>query len=379
MNKKKLIIFILILVITYILLPKYAQRALIYFKPGIDDYKIFHNRVVETNSPSSWKYHYNYNKVSVPDSYSDFFKDYKTTAYAIVLNNKLLFEKYWSGYSDSSLTNSFSTTKSIVSILTGIAIKKGHIKSEDQYVYEFIEEYNTKENRNLQIKHLLTMSSGLNWEESYGSLFNNTTEAYYGNDLHGLISDLKVTERPGIKFKYLSGNTQVLAEIIKNATGKNLSEFASQELWGKINAKNNALWSLDDKDGQEKAYCCFNSNATDFARIGQLLINNGYWDSTKILDSSFISKIFTPASYLKNKKGKPVNFYSYHWWKLNHKGLDITYARGILGQYIVVIPEKQMVIVRLGKKRNSKKTGKHPNCIFTYIDAALKMTKSIKP
>jgi CubicO group peptidase (beta-lactamase class C family) len=375
MKKKKLLLIPIILVITYLSLPKYAKKAIIFQKPGIEDYKIFSNRKVESQSNKKWNYHYNYNRKKIKPENQKYLTDLNTTALIVIQNGNLLYENYWNNYNDTSISNSFSVTKSIISILIGIAIDQGFINNDEQFVYEFIPEYNTKENRVLKIKHLLTMSSGLNWEESYGSLFNTTTEAYYGDNLFSLISQLEVIEPPGQTFQYLSGNTQILAEILKRSTNMEVSEFASNFLWNNIHAENTALWSLDTKDGREKAYCCFNSTAKDLARIGQLILNNGKWDSTRIISEEYIQKIKTPALHLNTTDNKPVDFYSYQWWLAEHKGLKIKYARGILGQYIIVIPEKRIVIVRLGHKRSDKKSGMHPKCLFKYIEIGLNIAE----
>ncbi len=350
----------------------YLPKALVYQKVGIEDYKIFKNRTIETGVHQPWEIAENFNKIDIPENYKSEFEELETIAFLIIKDNKILHEEYWDGFSENSLSNSFSAAKSIVGLLIGTAIDDGKIKSVDQKVGDFLPEFKDGDNSKLTIKHLLTMSSGLNWHESYGSPFSKTTRAYYGKNLEKLVLDLKVIETPGVDFKYLSSCTELLALVVQSATGKTISEYMSEKFWKPLGAENEAIWCLDKEDGMEKAYCCFNSNARDFARFGQMCLDNGKWNGKQLISEKYLKESFTPASHLKSN-GKPLDFYGYHWWILNHKGLKINYARGILGQYILMIPEKNMVIVRLGHKRSKERINWLPADIYTWIDTALEI------
>jgi CubicO group peptidase (beta-lactamase class C family) len=183
--------------------------------------------------------------------------------------------------------------KSIVGLAIGAAIDDGFIKSVDQPVADFIPEFQNKTNKNLTIKQVLTMSSGLNWKEDYGGLFNTTTEAYYGKDIRKLIYSLQVTSTPGVKFTYLSGNSELLGMVVEKATGKKLSEYVAEKFWKPMGAEHPALWSLDRKNGMEKAYCCFNTNARDFARWGQLVLNQGTWNGDTLVSPYYLRRSIT--------------------------------------------------------------------------------------
>lgn len=366
-------VFILVTGRTYL----YKGIANTYLKgrsgPSIDEYKIFPNREVRAGNHQPWIKSPQYNKSSIPASLEPKFKEMGTVAYVIIKNDSLVHEQYWDGYNENSVTNSFSMAKTFVSILTGIAIKDGFIESVDQPVGDFLPQFKEGDNSKITIKHLLTMSSGIDFDEDYVSPFAYPAEAYYGNDLEELTYKYKAIKEPGKTFEYLSGNTALLAFVLKKATGKNLSDYASEKLWKPIGAKNTAFWSLDHENGSEKAYCCFNSNAPDFARIGQLYLKNGNWNGNQIVPEDYVTESVKPAA-LVEITGKPNVKYGYKWWLLpGYKGMNIFYARGILGQYIVVIPEKKMVVVRLGKKRDKKQEKDHPLDLFNYIDAALSM------
>lgn len=377
MKKRFRIILILLvtIIVTYFFLPTYVQTALIYLNVGIDDYQIFHNRTIASGDAKPWPMSKDYNSSQISDEDRTQMESFHPIAYLIIQDGEILYEEYWDGYGPSSLSNSFSAGKSVVSLLIGIALDEGHIKSLDQKVMDFIPEYNTEKNKNLTVRHVLTMSSGLNWDESYSSPFSMTTEAYYGTDLPGLIKSLEVIEEPGKQFSYLSGNTELLAMIVQAATGKTISDYASEKIWKKIGAEHDALWCLDDEDGMEKAYCCFNTNVRDFARFGQLVLNQGRWDSTQIISWNYLQEAISPAAYLKGEEGNPLDYYGFQYWIINHNNLDIPYMRGILGQYIIPIKEKNAVVVRLGHERSNEYKNHHPTDVYHYLDIAMKILK----
>jgi CubicO group peptidase (beta-lactamase class C family) len=370
-----LLIFILLILVSYFFSPKYLQNALIHQTPDIDDYQIFNNREVGAGNYIPWDSAADYNKKELKQETIQRMDSLLPVAFLIVQNGKLKYEKYWDNYNDSSRSNSFSMAKSVISLLIGIAIDDGLIENIDQPVANFVEEFNTAENKNLKIRELLTMSSGLNWDEHYSSPFSLTTKAYYGEDLRTLVQELKVIEPPGEKWNYLSGNTQLLALVLEKACGKTVSEFASEKLWKRIGAKNTALWSVDTPNGIEKAYCCFNSNARDFARIGQLILNEGMYDDIQVISKAYLDSATRAASYLKDERGNPVDFYGYQFWIVSYKGYRVPFARGILGQYIFAIPGKNAVVVRLGHKRSDSRTIKPemPDDVYLYLEAAMEI------
>lgn len=372
MNKffKIILISLAVLLCAYFLSPLYLRNALTYYTADIDDYTIFENRQVLNGSIQPWAEHLDYNRHSLPDSLQQQMEAYKPVAFLVAQKGRIMHEQYWDGYSAESYSNSFSMAKSIISLLVGIALEEGHIQSLDEPVGNYLPHFAQEKNATLSIRHLLTMSSGLNWDESYGSPFSITTQAYYGNDIPSLVDQLELSAIPGREWKYLSGNTQVLAAVLENATGQRVSNYASEKLWIPLGTASPALWSLDKTDGTEKAYCCFNSNARDFARLGQLVLDSGRWNGQQLLPLNYLQEALQPASFLTHKDGEKVDFYGYHWWILNYKGRQIPYARGILGQYIFIIPEKEAVVVRLGHERDQGYEQNHPKDTYLYLDAA---------
>ena len=372
-NILKGLIGFMILTVIFLSVPNYLKKALFYGHAGIYDYTIFENRLIDTGKPEPWPKADAYNHIGPSEVHLDSLKLLETTSFLIVQNDSLLYEYISEDITVTSISNSFSMAKSFVGLLVGCAISDGYIESVNQLVDQFLPNLTNLHGKGLTIEHLLTMSSGSNWDESYGSPFSITTKAYYGSNLDGLMEGIQLIEKPGLNFRYKSGDTQLLAMILAKATGKTLSDYASEKLWCPIGAENAALWSLDDNDGVEKAYCCFNSTARDFARFGALILNHGRWKEQQIIPESYIIQSITPASYLNDEQKNPLTYYGYHWWILNHKGMQIPYARGIQGQYIFVLPTKNAVIVRLGHQRSEEKINHHPVDVYTWVDMAMQI------
>jgi len=344
----------------------YLFKAVWYNFAGIDDYKIFDNNTVISGKAQSWPVSGSYNKVSSPDDLNQLLANLKTVAVVVIKNDSLLYEKYWYGYSDSSLSNSFSVAKSITSLLIGAAIKEGKIKSVDEPVGNYLPEFKEGLAAKLRIKDLLTMSSGSNWDESYSNPLSVTTESYYGSDLYKTATGVKIVKEPGTYHTYKSGDTELLGLVLEKATGKSISAYASEKLWQPLGAEHPAKWSTDRKSGNEKAFCCFNTNARDFARIGQLMLDSGKWRGNTVIDSAYYMQSITGCN-IPNEEGETCNYYGYQWW-IRPAFPGVFYARGILGQYIIVIPSKKIVLVRLGHKRSEERVNGAPKEIDALIN-----------
>ncbi len=334
----------------------------------IDDYIEFDNRIIKAgNNPQPWPKHVGYNTTEMPDKLQKTHFDLETTAFLIIKNDSLWFEHYYNDYGPDSRTNSFSIAKSIMSALLVKAIMEGSVESLSQPVSDFFPQFDPS----LKVEDLSSMSSGLNWDESVYNPFSMTARAYFDKNIRELILNLKVSEEPGKEFKYLSGNTQLLALVLEKATGKLPSAYLSQNFWKPMGMENDALWQLDSKkSGTEKAYCCIASNAKDFARFGKLYKNYGKWNNKQILDSVYVAKSIRP-------RFEESPQYGYGFWLSDHKNKDIFYMRGVLGQYVIVIPEDDLIIVRLGKKLIKKEEKEeHAPDFFLYIDETYKMLQN---
>ena len=343
-----------------------------YSSSYIDDFVHFPANTIEAGSHQEWAIANNYNNAELPDFIKPINDSLETVAFMVIVNDSVQFEKYWHGYSADTMSNSFSMSKSFVGTLIGIAIKEGAINSVDQKVCDFLPKFCEGRNVEVTIKDLLTMSSGLNWTEDYYNPIGQTAQAYYGSDLKGLVMGLTVVESPGKVFKYHSSCTQILTFVLEAATQKTISEYVSEKLWKPMGAKHPALWNTDVDGGDEKGFCCINSNARDFARLGRLYLNHGNWNGKQLLDSNYV-KDATIIADLLDEKGNPNVNYGYQFWLAERQGLSVYYARGLWGQYIICIPEKNMIVVRLGKKYGKYLGDGHHDDFYAFIDAAVEM------
>ncbi|AUS05254.1 serine hydrolase domain-containing protein [Pseudotamlana carrageenivorans] len=336
----------------------------------IDDYPYFDNDTIKKPSNSlPWPIHKNYNTVKPTDKLAKANKDWGTVAFLIIKNDSIWFEDYREDFGKTSKTNSFSMAKSITCALLGKAIMDGYIPSLDQPISEYYPQY---ANSNITVGDLASMSSGLDWVEHYTSPFSVTARANYDDNVAETILNQKVIEAPGKAFKYLSGNTELLGMVIQKATKKTLSNYLSESFWQPMGATDDALWQVDDSENRlAKAFCCISSNARDFARFGKLYKDYGKWEGQQLLDSAYVVKSVTPRF-----KASPE--YGYGWWLKQQNNKDFFMMRGHLGQYVIVQPEDNVIIVRLGF-RKSEDYG-HTDAVFTedistYIDEAYKMLK----
>lgn len=331
----------------------------------IDDHIYFENEVLPPSSnPQPWANHLDYNKTAATAKLEEFNKKYGTVAFLIIKNDSIWHETYAEDYGPASQTNSFSMAKSVTSALLGRAIMDGHIKSLEQAVGDFIPKYADSE---LTVGDLSSMASGLDWDESYQNPFKVMARAYYDDDLAETILDQNIIEKPGQYFKYLSGNTELLGMVIEKATSKRLTDYLKESFIEPLGFEQQALWQLDDEENRlAKAYCCIASNARDFARFGKLYKDHGTWNGQRLLDSAFIAKSVRPRF-----EDSPE--YGYGFWLSDHMNKQIFVMRGILGQYVITIPEDDIIIVRLGHQRGNKSDRPFSDDFYVFVEEVYKM------
>ncbi len=337
----------------------------------LSDYEYFDNRVIDPSPfAQPWAKHNNYNTIKETDELADINKERETKAFLVIKNDSILYEKYFDGYSESSKSNSFSMAKSIVVTLLGKAIMEGKIKGFDQPVSDFFDEYKAGFGAELTVGNLASMSSGMEWSEKYYSIINITTESYFTDDLRSLILNQKIINKPGQKFRYSSGDTQLLGMVIEKATNTNLSDYLKNNFTIPMGFENEALWQLDSEEsGIEKAYCCFASNAKDFARFGKLYKNNGKWNNEILLDSTFINKAINPVY-------EDSPYYGYGWWLYTFEDKKVFTMNGHRGQFVIVFPEEDIIIVRLGDK--NKEGDNDDGDLYKYISEGYNLATSIE-
>jgi CubicO group peptidase (beta-lactamase class C family) len=319
-----------------------------HIRPTIYDLKVFNNRKVVAGVPQPWGEHKNLGKLTLSSEERDLLERLNTASFLVLHNDTIIYEEYWDEHSVNMLGNSFSMAKSVVSILIGVALEEGKIKSLDEPVANYLPEFED-EKKNITIRHVLTMSTGLSWSESYISPFCDVAELYYDTDDRDLACNRRtIEEGPGEIFRYKSGDTQVLMYILAEATGKNVSEYASEKLWKPMGAESDAWWSLaGDENSTEKAFCCLYATSRDFLRLGKLVNHRGNWNGQQLVSEAYMNE-FCSLAPLKKGDGKPNNVYGFQYWIYTGMPFEVTYFRGMSGQYIISVPEKDLVIVRTG-------------------------------
>lgn len=316
---------------------------------NIDDGKLFSSNLIATKTPILWEEAPEYNKTELPKNIVDDLIQSNTASFIVVKNGKLVHEQYWNGYNQLSKTNSFSMAKAVTVMLLGKALEEGKIKSIDDKFSDYFEEFKNKEfGDQLTLRNLAQMESGLNWDEDYKNPFLPNAKAYYGKSLINATFSRKFKENPGERFEYQSGSTQLLGFAVRKAINQSLASYLSEKFWIPLGMEQHADWSTDES-GMEKTYCCIHSNSRDFAKLGQLFLDNGKADDQQILNLDFINQMKSPTQ-------KSEEIYGMGFWINNDNPIKHYYFLGLQGQYIIMIPEHNMVIVRTGSYNNLPKT-----------------------
>jgi CubicO group peptidase (beta-lactamase class C family) len=237
--------------------------------------------------------------------------------------------------------------KSFVSALFGIAMEEGYIKSIEQKVEEYLPELIGSGYEGVRIKDVLQMSVGVKFNEDYGD-FNSDINKWgrgfaLGSSQNKFASTLVREEEPGTKLHYVSINTHVLGMIVAKATGKSLSKYLEEKLWKPMGMEYNAYW-LCDNQGMEVALGGLNIALRDYAKLGQLFLNEGNWQGVQIVPKNWVVASVTPdAPHLMPEKNKFG--YGYQWWiPLGDEGEFI--AQGVYNQNIYINPTTKTVIVK---------------------------------
>lgn len=330
-------------------------RFVVYNFADINDHKKFPKREIAKPVES---FHFEYNKrdeiaknitLTVKGkkkiySFDEYLELNKTVAFVVIRKDTVIYEKYFDGYDKEKIVPSFSMAKSVTSILIGCAIDDGYIKSVDEPITNYLPELKKNGFEKVTISHLLNMTSGIEFNESYYNPFGNAASVYYGRNLKKEISKLKLEKNHNHSFSYSSGDSQILGLILESSLkGKKISEYLEEKIWKPLGMEYDASWSLDKKDGVEKTFCCLNSVAIDYAKLGRLFLNNGNWNGKQIISKEWVEKTTKSKNNLSG-----VWYYQNHWWISNKDDMSF-YAQGILGQYIYVNPKTETIIIRLGR------------------------------
>lgn len=331
-------------------------------KPDIDDQSFFDTRKINRgeaiNLPAKLNVLSNENVA--------FLNSTESEAFLVFKNDTLVSEWYGNYGADSTHWNSFSMAKSVISLLIGCAIEDGQISS----LQDPISKYIAWSGNDVTLEQLLHMSSGIPFGESYSSPFGYMAKAYYHSDLKAITAPFKVEQTAGSYWSYEGGNTVLLGMVLEAATQKKISNYFEEKIWTKIGAASPAYWNLDTENGFEKPFTGVYATAKDFGMLGQCILHHGKVYGQEIIDSAYLAQSFEPWT-IQDGKNSVCDWYGLHWWMGEVDGVKFKSARGMRGQYIVIIPEKNMVVVRIGHQQSKERINNMPVDMLTYIRMGL--------
>lgn len=272
--------------------------------------------------------------------FETFLKQTQTNVFIVIRNGKITYEKYFNGKSQSTVLPSYSVAKTMTSLLIGQLIDEGKIKESDTFVSVLPEFKAGTSFDKVTIRDLLDMNSGIGVSDNYptgpAGWGVAIAQMYASTDVNWfLMNNRKMTEEPGTFPEYRSVNTQMLGLIIQKVTGRLLAEEFTDRVWQKMGADYDATWNVDREGGHEKAFCCFNATARDYARVGQALMSG----DPKIASTSWKARLSTSAVKLDYGWG-----YGAQMW---HPFPGINLMMGLHGQYIYMDALNDTVIVKL--------------------------------
>lgn len=271
----------------------------------------------------------------------DFMKEWKVAGFLVLQDGKIRMERYALEHSETNLWSSLSVAKSVTSTLVGVAIKDGYIKCVEDYVTDYLPELKGSAFDSVRIHHLLTMTSGIKWNENYTDPDSDIAgfDHYITKDsMKAIVSYMRrlpAEATPGKKFNYSTGETHLLGALISSATHQSLSDYLSSKIWIPYGMEQPATWRLD-RTGQEMAGCCLQMRLRDFGRFGQFVLEDGAINGESIVPDDW----FRTATQIQMPIW-PGGGYGYGWWIFNNHSFE---ALGIYGQKIYIDPSRKLVI-----------------------------------
>ena len=366
--------FVLLLIVSSVIYsPEYIYRAVVNGESKITDYRVFPERVI---AKSSNPYTYSYNIVDTfgsseishlsegevkTQNLDDLLEQNGTTSFIVIKGDKVIYEQYFNGYDRDSVETSFSSVKSLDSLMIGMAIEDGYIESVNQSIADYITEFAGTPFEDITIENLLMMRSNISYVEGF-AWFTDDAKTYYMPDLRNLaLNHMSIDPDYSGQFHYNNYHPLLLGIILERATGMSVSDYFQIRIWDKVGAEADASWSLDSEaSGFEKMESGLNFISIDYAKIGSMLLHSGEWNGNTVVNEGWITlSTIAPeplaADDIDSDFLKDVSVgYQYMWYSTeNDKGGHDFFSAGKYGQYIYVSPENDTVIVRTGMSQGA--------------------------
>jgi CubicO group peptidase (beta-lactamase class C family) len=294
-----------------------------------------------------------------------FFLQQQLAGALILHKGQIRYERYGLGLSPEKRWTSFSVAKSFTSSLVGIALKEGHIKSLDDAISDYIRGLEGSAYDDVTIRQLLTMTSGVKWNEDYTDPQSDVAKfgTHIAEDgLPSIVSYMRKLPRAypaGEKWQYSTGETNLIGVLVSEATGSSLSQYLTEKIWKPFGMENKASWLLSP-DGAEISGCCIQASLRDFGRYGLFVLEQGRINGQSILPDGWLSTATSDQINLDSSWG-----YGYQWWTFPDGSFT---ARGIFGQTIFIDPKRQLVVALNGNWSNARET-KLNKLRFAFIDS----------
>ena len=267
----------------------------------------------------------------------------RSAALLIVHEGKLRLERYGLGFDAQGRWTSFSVAKSITSTLIGAALLDGTIRSLDDKVSDYIPDFKGSAYEQVSLRHLLTMTSGVAWNEDYGdpnsdvAKFNNHEPEAGVDSLVSYLRRLPRVAPPGTRWNYSTGETNLVGQVLGAAIKKPLAQYLSEKIWVPAGMEQQATWLLS-RSGKEISGCCIQAASRDFARFGVFIVNGARGpDGRSVVPDDWLAEATTERIGI----GRPGRGYGFQWWTYSDGAFT---ARGIFGQGIVIDPRRKLVI-----------------------------------
>lgn len=325
-----------------------VARALVWLQSDVGDIDRFPARTIAA-SPSPFTLGLGPTSGALSEAKVDgkpldvFLEETGTTAFLVVHGDSLVYERYFGDGGRETLRTSFSSAKSFVSTLIGIAVEDGSIGSIDDPITDYLPELLEADRRfgDITIRHLLNMSSGIRYVEE-GLPWSDDAVTYYAPDLRAAALSVSIEGPPGATFVYNNYNLLLEGLILERATGMPVAKYMESRLWQPLGAGKDASWSLDSEwSGFEKMESGINARPIDFALLGIAFRDRGRIGGRQVIPEHWVREVTRGVG--ESDVGDP---YRYHWWlDSEHRAFA---AIGRYGQFISVHPSEDVVIVRMG-------------------------------
>lgn len=298
-----------------------------------------------------------------------------STALLVMHQGEVVLEKYWQRQTATTITNGMSMTKTILALLIGIAIEEGHIQSVNDRVSDYLPEWRHDSRASLTLEDLLYMHSGLRNDRRTDTPFSDLVQLYMSSDVEQVALNIPQVAPPRQTYDYNNVNSLILSLVLERATGESFADYLSSRLWQPLGAKNGRVW-LDRPGGRAKPFCCFFATASDWARLGQMILDRGRVGDQQVVPAAWINQMLTPSPL------EPT--FGLHIWVQartpDHANVDTAATEGFLAddtfyldgrhhQRVYGVPSHDLVIVRIGESPEIWDDAFLPNTLVRALDA----------